>query len=190
MDDRELLERLRAGAGAQEAFDAIFRSYYARLVAVAESLLRERPAAEDVAQDVMVEVWRRRDTLVLETSLRAYLFRAVRNRALNYIRHQRVAPNVDLEAAGDRSVAGADLHVVEQELNAALRHAVAGLPERCREVFELSRVHGCTYAEIAEALGISIKTVEAQMGKAIRVLRTRLAAWLPRARGLEPDEDE
>ncbi|MBI4502016.1 MAG: RNA polymerase sigma-70 factor [Gemmatimonadetes bacterium] len=190
MEDRVLLERFRAGAGAgaHDACDSLFRSYYARLVAVAESMLRERAAAEDVAQDVMVELWRRRESIVLETSLRAYLFRAVRNRALNHIRHQRVAPRADLEAAADLAGAAADRDVMEGELNAALRAAVGDLPDRCREVFELSRVQGLKYAEIAETLGISIKTVEAQMGKAIRVLRVRLAAWLPEARGFEPPE--
>src|SRR5262245_27511257 len=78
VEERDLLEQLRAGG--QDAFDTIFRTYYRHLVAAAEGMLREREAAEDVAQDVMVELWRRRESLVFETSLRAYLFRAVRNR--------------------------------------------------------------------------------------------------------------
>ena len=79
--------------------------------------------------------------------------------------------------AGEHESAPASL--VEEEIDAALNEAVNGLPERCREVFELSRVHGLRYAEIAATLGISIKTVEAQMGKALRILRERLAPWLP-----------
>src|SRR3954470_15850160 len=97
VDERDLLGRLRGGD--KEAFDSMFREYYPNLVGVAESMLREREAAEDMAQDVMMELWRRRETLVLETSLRAYLFRAVRNRSLNYLRHLRIAPRVDPEAA-------------------------------------------------------------------------------------------
>jgi RNA polymerase sigma-70 factor (ECF subfamily) len=188
VDDRDLLDGLRAGN--QQAFDAMFRSYYPRLVAVADSMLRDRPAAEDVAQDVMVELWRRRESLLLESSLRAYLFRAVRNRALNQIRHLRVAPKTDIETATDLTIPPADRVALEGEMLAALGKAVASLPERCREVFELSRVQGLKYAEIASALGISVKTVEAQMGKAIRILRARLAAWLPPAKGLEPREEE
>jgi RNA polymerase sigma-70 factor (ECF subfamily) len=96
---------------------------------------------------------------------------------------------VDPETTTELSVPAADRDTLEQEVQLALKEAVASLPERCREIFELSRVHGLKYAEIAATLEISIKTVEAQMGKAIRVLRARLAAWLPRAPGLEPEDE-
>ena len=188
MDERELLGRLRGGD--KDAFDSIFREYYPHLTGVAESMLREREAAEDMAQDVMMELWRRRETLVLETSLRAYLFRAVRNRSLNYLRHLRIAPRVDPEAAATVSGGSADRDTLENEMETAVRAAIGELPERCREVFQLSRVHGLKYVEIAQALEISVKTVEAQMGKAIRVLRTRLAAWLPQAKGMDGDHPE
>lgn len=175
-NDRELLERLRAGE--QEAFEVIFRAHYAQLVGVAEAMLRARAPAEDVAQDVMLELWRRREEIVIETSLRAYLIRAARNRALNQIRHRRVAERARPEDLGRSTAPSADQDLAEQELGAAVVRAVSELPERCREVFELSRVHGLTYAEIAQVLSISVKTVETQMGKAIRVLRERLSPWL------------
>jgi RNA polymerase sigma-70 factor, ECF subfamily len=73
--------------------------------------------------------------------------------------------------------------VESAELERAIREAVRDLPDRCREVFELSRVHGLRYSEIASAMGISVKTVEVQMGKALRVLRERLSAWLPTRAG-------
>jgi RNA polymerase sigma-70 factor (ECF subfamily) len=174
--DAELLGGLKAGR--QDAYESIFRSYYARLVGAAESMLRERSAAEDVVQDVMVELWKRRQSMDVETSLRAYLFRAVRNRSLNQLRHRKVAPLADPDAA-DRVTAAADREFETRELNTALRKAVATLPDRCREVFELSRIQGLSYAEIAKVLEISVKTVEAQMGKALRVLREALAAFLP-----------
>ena len=92
------------------------------------------------------------------------------------------------DAACRRAAASAQAdapgHLAEEEIEAAVRAAVASLPERCREVFELSRGQGLKYAEIAGAMGISVKTVEAQMGKALRTLRERLAAWLP---GGEPE---
>jgi RNA polymerase sigma-70 factor (ECF subfamily) len=99
---------------------------------------------------------------------------------LNQLRHAAVERDAEpyvgsAPAAAPRPDAG----VVEEEMDAALRRAVADLPERCREVFELSRVHGLRYAEIAQTLGVSVKTVEAQMGKALRQLRDRLAPWLP-----------
>src|SRR5262249_39227907 len=131
VDDAEVLSRLKAGE--QDAFEAIFKLYYAQLVGVAENMLRDRQGAEDVVQDVMVELWRRREALTVEASIRAYLFRSVRNRALNQIRHQRVAPTIDPDAADRVPTGAADRHLETSELKAALRKAVAGLPDRCRE---------------------------------------------------------
>jgi RNA polymerase sigma-70 factor (ECF subfamily) len=88
IDDRELLARLRAGETS--AFDAIFRANYALLVRVAEAMLRERATAEEIAQDVMLELWRRRDTLDVTDSVRGYLLQATRNRSLNALRHRAI----------------------------------------------------------------------------------------------------
>jgi RNA polymerase sigma-70 factor (ECF subfamily) len=175
--DQPLVARLRAGDS--DAFATVFRAHYGALVRLAEAMLGGRAPAEDVVQDVMLELWRRRDAMTVHASLRAYLFRAVRNRALNQLRHRRIARRVNPEAVAPAPPPRPDGAVVEAELDAAIRAAVAGLPDRCREVFELSRIHGLRYAEIAATLEISVKTVEAQMGKAIRVLRGRLADWLP-----------
>ncbi len=185
LDDRQLLDGLRRSD--HDAFDAIFRTHYAPLVGLAESLLRGRGVAEEVVQEVMLELWRRRESLAVEESLRAYLFRATRNRALNQIRHERVrvaaAPRLQTNTT---TPAEAEPHLEQEEIDAALAEAMGSLPPRCREVFELSRVHGLRYAEIASTLGVSVKTVEAQMGKALRILRERRAPGLPRASGLEP----
>ena len=178
MDDRELLERIRQGDDA--AFDSVFRAHYPPLVGMAEGMVRSRAVAEEIVQDVMLALWRRRDALPIEESLKAYLFRATRNRALNHLRHARVEREGEPYATGPTMKApAAPSLLVEEEIDVAVRGAIGELPERCREVFELSRVHGLRYAEIASALGISVKTVEAQMGKALRILRDRLAAWLP-----------
>jgi RNA polymerase sigma-70 factor, ECF subfamily len=176
--DRELLDRLRQGD--RDAFDAVFRAHYATLVAVAERVSGTRAVGEELAQDVMLELWRRHETISVDDSLRAYLVRAARNRALNHVRHERMKVRTAPRAAGETvTPAEAPARVAEGEIDAAVRAAVDALPERCREVFELSRVRGLRYAEIAETMGISVKTVEAQMGKALRLLRERLAPWLP-----------
>lgn len=176
--DRELLDRLRTGS--RDAFDTIFRQHYAPLVIVAVSILHDRGTAEDVVQDVMLELWRRREALAIETTLRSYLFRATRNRALNRIRHEQVTRRAEPLLAPDPAVQpAADRRLHEHEIAGAVQRAVAELPARCREVFELSRVQGLKYAEIADVMNISIKTVEAQMGKALRLIRERLAPWLP-----------
>ncbi len=178
MDDRELLERLRAGD--QAAFDSIFRMHYPNLVAFAQGLLRDRTAAEDSAQDVMLELWRRRGDITIHESLRAYLLRATRNRSLNQLRHAKVQRNAEPQLMGEESiVATGDGELVAVELRDAFNAAVGELPPACREVFLLSRGQGLKYMEIAETLGISVKTVESQMGKALRHLRLRLSEWLP-----------
>ncbi|MEO8192362.1 MAG: RNA polymerase sigma-70 factor [Gemmatimonadales bacterium] len=181
MDNKQLLERLRSGDEA--AFDDIFRTWYPALVRAAESIVRSGAVAEEIVQDVMLELWKRRDTLAEDSSPQAYLFQATRNRSLNHVRHERVARESEPYTSRPETVdATAHSRVVEDEMAVAVRQAVAGLPDRCREVFELSRVSGLRYAEIATVLGISVKTVEAQMGKALRVLREELAAWLPESR--------
>jgi RNA polymerase sigma-70 factor (ECF subfamily) len=176
--DRALLGRLRAGDAA--AFDAIFRGRYAVLVGVAERMLRDRAVAEEVVQDVLLNLWRRREALGPDEALGPYLVRATRNRALNHLRHLHVERRDAVHAAGPTAAPAAGAgRAVASELAAAAAAAVADLPPRCREVFALSRGRGLSYAEIAEALDISVKTVEAQMGRALRTLRERLAPWLP-----------
>jgi RNA polymerase sigma-70 factor (ECF subfamily) len=183
LDNTVLLARLRKGDEA--AFDAIFRAWYASLVRASESIVRSRAIAEEIVQDVMLELWKRRETLAEDTSPQAYLFQAARNRSLNHVRHERVAKDGAPYAARPETVdATAHSQVVEDEMKVAVKRAIDGLPDRCREVFELSRTSGLKYSEIATVLGISVKTVEAQMGKALRVLREELAAWLPEGRNL------
>jgi RNA polymerase sigma-70 factor, ECF subfamily len=173
----ELLARI--ASGDRGAFEQLFREHYAALVRFGEGLLRSRELAEDTVQEVLLNLWRQRETVRVDDSVRAYLFRAVRNRSLNHMRNERVrreaVPQLVLES---RESTAADAALGETELESAVRQAVAELPPRCREVFELSRVRGLKYQEIAETLGISIKTVETQMGRALKSLRERLRPYL------------
>jgi RNA polymerase sigma-70 factor (ECF subfamily) len=176
--DRALVGRLIRGD--ERAFDEIFRAWYAPLVRATEVILRERAVAEEVVQEVMLELWRRRERLDANGSAQAYLFQASRNRALNHLRHLQVQRRSAPQLAGDDARdATAPARLIAQEMETALRAALDELTPRCREVFELSRVHGLKYGEIAETLGVTVKAVEAQMGKALRTLRERLAPWLP-----------
>lgn len=178
LESNNLFDRLRQGD--ETAFDEIFRASYPSLVRSAESIVRSRAVAEEIVQDVMLELWRRRESLARDTSPQAYLFQSTRNRALNHVRHERVERRSEPDVVGPTEMAAsAPAQLVEEEIAVALKSAVADLPERCREVFELSRTHGLKYSEIATVLGISVKTVEAQMGKALRSLRVKLANWLP-----------
>ena len=174
---RELVERLRAGD--QAAFETIFRTYYASLAEYAKGLVRSRDAAEDVVQEVFVALWTQRERLTSPDNLLAYLYRSVRNRGLNFLRHQRLVTvwqsrQADLDPP---EAPPADRETERAEINHAIKQAAAGLSPRCKEVFELSRERGLTYPQIAETLGISVKTVETLMSRALKAVRVRLASF-------------
>ena len=173
----DLLARLRDGDAA--AFDAVFRAWYAPLVRLADAMLHDRGAAEEVVQDVMLELWRRREELALTGPLRAYLHQSTRNRALNHLRHGRIVRQSEPYVRPPTAAPRADARVSSRELQAVVAEAMAELSPPQREVFEMSRRDGLTYPEIASVLDISVKTVEARMGRALRHLRERLAPWLP-----------
>lgn len=179
MDDAQLLQRIRDGD--EGAFDTLFRRYYPQLVGFAEAMLRGGGMSEDIVQDVLLELWRRRHLVSTDDSCKAYLFRAVRNRVLNAIRHdsnvRRLEPVVRDEAVALEAPA-ADVSAGAHELDLAIREAVNGLREPIRECFLLSRRDKLTYVQIADVLGVSVKTVEARMGAALRELRERLATWM------------
>ena len=141
--------------------------------------MRSRAIAEEIVQDVMLEFWKRRESIAPDSSPQAYLFQSARNRSLNYLRHARIEkegePHITREEASEPA---AHALLVEEELQTAFRRALGSLPPRCREVFELSRTHGLKYSEIATVLEISVKTVEAQMGKALRIMREELGPWV------------
>ncbi|MBA4073007.1 MAG: RNA polymerase sigma-70 factor [Gemmatimonas sp.] len=178
MDDRELLHRIRQSD--EHAFDSLFRRFYGMLVGFTESLLRGRAPAEDVVQDVMLEVWRRREMLEIAESWRSYLFRATRNRALNELRHAKVALNAEpFVRVPEWEEPSSPAELDAQELDREFRRVMQSLPDVEREVFEMSRRDGLKYAEIANVLDVSVKTVEARMGRALKALRTQLADWLP-----------
>ena len=178
--ERALQERIRGGDEA--AFESVFRDNYAHLVRMAESIVRERALAEEIAQDVMLELWRRRESIQVEQSFRAYLLRSTRNRALNHVRHQRIVvreATIAAAAAESARAHSAEDEMLGTELERAVRNAITSLPENAREVFQLSRDRGLKYSEIAVVLDISVKTVEKRMGQALAELRDRLAQWMP-----------
>ena len=179
--EHELLARLRTGEEA--AFATIFRTHYGALVGSATRILHERALAEEIAQEVLLELWRRRDTLVLSSALGSYLHQATRNRALNRLRQERTARRGEPYVRPPGASPDADDRALSSELRATADQAIRELTAPQREVFELSRTRGLTYHEIAALLGISVKTVEARMGRALKQLRERLAPWLPEGGG-------
>lgn len=181
MDESELLSRLRDGD--DDAYSTIFREHYPGIVVSAARLLGERALAEEIAQDVMLELWRRRESLTLTGPVRAYLHSAARNRALNRLRQARTAQRGEVYVKGPSESPASDSGVITGELESAVAQALSALSEPQREVFEMSRTRGLTYNEIAELLGISVKSVEARMGRALKQMREHLAPWLPEGGG-------
>jgi RNA polymerase sigma-70 factor (ECF subfamily) len=180
LSETELALVRRVCAGDEAAFEGIFRAYYARLVSFACTNLGSQALAEEMVQEVFLQIWMRRERWVVERSLAAYLFRCVRNRILNARRSLRLesayAADLGWQTEADPS-ASSDEQLHEAEIGAALAHAIAMLPGRPRQVFLLSRRQGLSYAEIADVLGIALKTVEMQMARALAQLRISLGDW-------------
>lgn len=170
----------RVRAGDQAAFEQLFRYWYATLADYASHIVRSADDAEDAVQDVFVSLWRRRTDLPDAEKLGAYLHRAVRNRALNQLRDAKAQVPLDDEIDLASDEPAPEAAVEHADLADAVATAINALAPRTREVFLLSREQELTYAQIAETLGISIKTVETLMGRALRTLRTTLR---PRTRG-------
>ncbi len=155
----------------ERAIELIFKQYYTYLCGRIVRIVHQPSLAEDIAQEVFLELWKKRESLVIKSTLKAYLGRAGVNRALNYLRDSKpdLFKEEPVEQAGTISSAFHQLEV--QDLESLIDQAIQGLPERCRLVFSLSRFEDLTNKEVALQLGISEKTVENQMTKALRILR-------------------
>jgi RNA polymerase sigma-70 factor (family 1) len=167
--------------GNEAVFESVFRQYYAPLCRYATPMLSDTDEAEEVVQTVFLTIWERRETLLITSSLKAYLYRAVHNRCLNRLSQQSVQAG-HREQAASQLYADADSpaqSLLADELSSRLHKAIGQLPEQCRRAFELSRFDELSYKEIADRLGIAAKTVENQIGKALRILRTELSDYLP-----------
>ena len=172
-------------AGDERAFAALFRRYYEPLCRFAFRWTGSRDAAEDAVQAVFASIWDGHARWMVSGTVRAYLYGAVRHQLLSRHREQEVRARhasavLRLTAASAESSAWArpDSNVESEELRGAIARAVAALPPKGRQAFELSRRDGLSYAEIAEVMGISRKTVEVHLTRALASLRAALGAYL------------
>lgn len=166
--------------GDEKAFRNLFDAYYSSLCNYAFHLLNDTDMAEEVVQGLFVKIWERRATLSIESSLRNYLVRSVKNQCANLIAHHKIR---QLHADKIRETLPngedpADAFMLDAEMAGRIEKVINSLPEKRREIFRLSREEGLTYLQIAKQLGISVKTVENQMGLALKSLREQLRNFL------------
>ncbi len=158
-------------------FETLFKTHYKALHAYASVILKDEDDAEEIVQQLFLKFWEKRELLSVQTSLKAYLYKCVYHDSLNYLKHQKVKNKYqDFTQHRMENVYNDRIEVVE--LQAQINLALNDLPEQCRTIFQMSRFEELKYREIADALGLSVKTVENQMGKALRIMRIKLADFL------------
>jgi RNA polymerase sigma-70 factor, ECF subfamily len=172
--DTEIIGRIRQGDVRQ--FESLFRSSYVSLVRYAKTLIKDHDTAEEIVQDLFFRLWQDKEKIKIESSLNGYLFRSVHNRCLHYIEHNRVIERHAAEMSYRESEIEESpsdiLHY--KELQARIARILERLPERCGKIFYMSRYEGLKYTEIAEKLSVSVKTVESNMGRALKEFRKEL----------------
>jgi RNA polymerase sigma-70 factor (ECF subfamily) len=173
--DSEIIRRIRQGD--KQEFEKLFRSSYASLVRYAKTILKDHDTAEEIVQDLFFRLWQDRGNLTIESSLNGYLFRSVHNKSLHFIEHQKVVDRHagEIAASADQTAEPVTEAIYYSELQSKVARVLERLPERCGVIFRMSRFEGLKYNEIAEKLSVSLKTVEANMGKALREFRKALA---------------
>ena len=165
----------------EAAFEQVFKTHYKNLHAYAFTILKDEDEADEMVQQVFFKLWERSEHLSFSGPIAAYLYRAVHNESLNFIKHQKVKAGHQLHVAYSMKNKSeqAQPRMIRKELENKFREALNELPEQCRTVFQLSRFEDMKYKEIADKLDISVKTVENHMGKALKLLRTKLVDFLP-----------
>jgi len=171
--DEQLLSRIKAND--ETAFQSLFEKYYQLLCYSAYKICADEHKSKDLAQEVFIDIWRRRENLNIHTSFQAFLRRAVFNKAIDYVRAQRFdfKDYIDLGVAPEKASQNLEMN----ELKELIHKTTEQLPERCRIIFFMSRFEEMSHKEIAAKLEISEKTIENQITKALKILRKVIAKY-------------
>ena len=176
MNEQKLIRRLRKGKA--EAYRHLFSEYYDWLCNYVFKLCQDRSLSEDIVQDALVNIWKKRKVLVISTSLKNYLFKTCHNQFLQHVRSQKVQfdtlDNIRWDIISEVTLED-DLFDFRME---KLNKLINQLPPRCKEIFIQSKLEKKKYKEIALDMGISVKTVENQMSKALNFLRANAAIFM------------
>lgn len=167
-------------SGNEKAFEELFKSQYPALCGYARKYLEDIDQAEEIVQEMFFNFWQKKETMKINTSLEAYLFRSVRNACLNYLKHLKIQEQYKLANNQQIKQKEQEIHdtVVAMELEEKIEQIIDQLPPERQKVFKMSRHEELKYKEIAQKLNISIKTVEVQMSKALKFLRMHLSDYL------------
>jgi len=165
---------------SEAGFEQVYKTHFKPLYAYARTMVGDGDTAEEIVQQVFFKLWEKRDALDIRETVRGYLYRSVFNDSMNHMKHMKVreahAQYVKDEASYERSA----LQSLEaRELEKRIKKALSELPEKCRTIFQLCRFEELKYREVAEQLNLPVKTVENEMGKALRLLRLSLSDLLP-----------
>ena len=171
-------KEIKEGLSDHGTFELVFGRYYKPLVIYANTFMKDLPESQDIVQQVFVSFWEKRESLQIHTSLNGLLYKAVYNVCLNRIKQQKTRMNHIQEIKLNTSFSENNAHTQEKELEKRIHSAIDQLPEQCAKIFRLSRFEQLKYQEIADKLGLSIKTVENQMGKALRIMRESLKDYI------------
>ncbi|WP_430813955.1 RNA polymerase sigma-70 factor [Carboxylicivirga sp. RSCT41] len=180
MREEQTIKKLKAGD--DQAFELLYYKYFRRLCAFVNKYLNDYEETQEVVQEVFYTVWMNRNQLDTKKSFSSFLFKIARNKSLNIIQHQEVEDKyksfLKEVYTNENSLDTTDSLLV-REINIKSQEIIDSLPEQCRKIYLMSRQEGKKYREIADELDISIKTVETQMGRALKVFRKELKEYLP-----------
>lgn len=186
--EKALLKRIKSGN--KEAFETLYRNYYARLCNFLYRFVDTRAICEELVQDIFLHIWMNRQTWEPKGTISSYLYKSAKNRALDYLKHLEVenryleSQNIETgkeDYLWDMASSGVMLEETkarEEMLEMKVEAAIKKLPPKTRIIFKLSREDGLTYREIAQFLDLSDKTIETQMGRALYKLRSYLSHLL------------
>jgi len=174
-EEKKLLKQIKNGN--EEAFEQIFYYYYQNLCVYASKIIQDDDSAEEIVQDLFVKIWEKRHEIEIKTSLKNYLVRSVKNQCLNYIKHNKIKEEHAKTILSEKKGVTENDNFIEIDLLQKIEESIGELPKKRQEIFRLSREEGLKYREIAEKLNVSIKTVETQMGLAMKTLREKLKKY-------------
>ena len=166
--------------GEGETFEMLFKAHFKSLYGYAHTIVKDEMAAEEMVQNVFLKIWEKKGGLNIQSPALAYLYKSVYHESLNYLKHQKVKAAYQAHTTYQmKNQADHASKIMLSELEQQINKALDELPEQCRTIFQMSRFEELKYQEIADRLGLSIKTVENQMGKALKIMRLKLVDYLP-----------